>query len=109
MKNKIVGVGICIILFVGTIPVVGSLNIQMPTTSPSAEIKKAFIIGRYSNLTGQGGYITVVTANIFVIYKEPISFAHFPRGTQITFGMYSAYGHIFENIQCLYLHVELIV
>jgi hypothetical protein len=98
-------------LLIITVPVVGSLDTETITAVPSTsnEVRKAFIIGRYSNMTGDGGYITIITANMFVIYKEPTSFAHFPRGTQLEFGMYSAYGHIFKNIQFLYLHVELIV
>lgn len=109
MNNKIIGIGIFIVLLITTVPVVGSLDTMTitPPSSPSNELRNAFIFGRYSNLTGGDGSITVVTANMFVIYKEPTSFAHFPRGTQLTFGMYTSYGHIFKNIQFLYLHVEL--
>lgn len=108
MKNKIIGIGICILLLVTIIPAVGSSDTTiMPSPSPLTELRKAFIFGRYSNLTGETGIITVVTANMFVIYKEPISFAHFPRGTQLKFDMYNSYGQIFRNIQFLFLHVEL--
>jgi hypothetical protein len=110
MKNKIVGIVLCMLLVAPLIPLTqagddGTLKMS----SPTAELRKAFIFGRYSNLTGQGGSITVVTANMFVIYQEPRSFAHFPRGTQVTFDMYSAYGHIFRKVGFLYLHVELVV
>jgi hypothetical protein len=109
MKNKIIGIGICIALFVTFIPAVGSLDTSRIKTSssPLNELRNAFIFGRYSNLTGDEGVITVVTANMFVIYKNPFSFAHFPRGTELTFGMYTSYGHIYRNIQFLLLHVEL--
>ena len=108
MKNKIIGIGFCILLLVTLIPTVRSQDITITTSpSPLNGLRQAFIFGRYSNLTGGGGFITVVTANMFAIYKEPLSFTHFPRGTQLTFDMYTAYGHIFRNIQFLYLHVEL--
>lgn len=109
MKNKIIGIGICIAMLVTIVPVVGSYDATRITTSssPLNELRSAFIFGRYSNLTGEEGVITVVTANMFVIYKNPFSFAHFPRETELTFGMYTSYGHIYRNIQFLFLHVEL--
>ena len=109
MKNKIIGIGIYILLLVTIIPVVGSQGTTTITTqtSTSNDLQQALIFGRYTNLTGGYGYITVITANMFVIYKNPRSFAHFPRGTQLTFGMYDAYGHIFRNIRFLFLHVQL--
>jgi hypothetical protein len=109
MKNKILGIGICILLLVTIVPIVGSQNTTTtPTqTAPLNELQPALIFGRYTNLTGGDGYITVETANMFAIYQNPRSFAHFPRGTQLTFSMYDAYGHIFRNIHCLYLHVQL--
>ena len=109
MKNKIIGIGIFILLIVTIIPVVGSQGTTTITTqtSTSNDLQQALIFGRYTNLTGGYGYITVITANMFVIYQNPRSFAHFPRGTQLTFGMYDAYGHIFRNIRCLFLHVQL--
>jgi len=111
MKNKIIGIGICLLLLATAIPAVGSLDTATGKTTLSnpSELKKAFIIGRYANLTGQGGYITIETVNVFVIYKEPFSFGHFPRGTHLKFDMYSAYGRMFKNINFLYLHVELVV
>lgn len=109
MKNKVIGMVVCILLLVTTVPAVGSLGTTtLPASSlPSNELRSAFIFGRFSNLTGEEGFITVVTANMFGIYKEPFSFSHFPRGTQLTFGMYTSYGHIYRNIQVLFLHVEL--
>jgi hypothetical protein len=111
MKNKIIGIGMCLLLLATAIPAVGSLDTAPASTTLSrlSELKKAFIIGRYSNLTGEGGYITIETVNIFVIYKEPFSFGHFPRGTHLQFEMYNAFGRIFKNINFLYLHVELVV
>jgi hypothetical protein len=109
MKNKIIGTGICILLLVTIIPIVGAQDTTTRTTPPSAsnDQQPALIFGRYTNLTGGDGYITLITANMFVIYQNPKSFAHFPRGTELTFGMYDAYGHIFRNIKFLYLHVQL--
>src|SRR5512139_1691619 len=100
MKNKIVGIFVCILLIVIAIPVVKSLdNGTITTTQPSSyELKKAFIFGRYTNLTTESGYITIVAHNLWVIYKEPTSFAHFPRGTSVTFEMYTAYGKMFQKI-----------
>jgi hypothetical protein len=109
MKKRIFGIGISIVLLITTLPIVGSQGMMTLTTQPSPlnEPRNALIFGRYSNLTGAGGYITVVTANMFVRYKDPNSFAHFPRGTVLTFGMYDAYGHIFRAIKFLFLHVQL--
>ncbi len=109
MKNKIIGIGICIALFVTAVPMIEALETNMMKVPPLKcnEPREAFIFGRYSNLSGVSGYITIVTANMFVIYKNPTSFAHFPRGTTLTFGMYDSYGHIFRNIQFLFLHVQL--
>ncbi|MBN1281083.1 MAG: hypothetical protein JXA00_05485 [Candidatus Thermoplasmatota archaeon] len=88
-----------------------ALDVGARTTAPasSSEVKAAFIFGRYTNLTADNGYLTIEAVNVWVIYKEPRSFAHFPRGTQVTFDMYSAYGHMFKKINVLFLHVELVV
>jgi hypothetical protein len=111
MKNKIVGIFVCILLLATAVPVVESLDNGTITTTPpsSCELKKAFIFGRYTNLTAEGEYLTIEAVNLWVIYKEPTSFAHFPRGTQVTFEMYTAYGRMFQKIDVLFLHVELVV
>jgi hypothetical protein len=110
MKNKIVGICVCLLLLATAVPVVGSLNHGTITTlSSSSELRKAFIFGRYTNLTADDGYLTIEAVNLWVIYKDPTSFARFPRGTQVTFEMYTAYGHMFQKIDFLYLHVELVI
>ena len=111
MQYKIVGICVCILLLATAVPAVESLDNGTITTTPSSssELRKAFIFGRYTNLTADDGYITIEAANLWVIYKEPNSFAHFPRGTQVTFDMYTAYGRMFQKIDFLFLHVELVV
>jgi hypothetical protein len=109
MKYKIVGIFVCILLVATAVPTVESLDNGTITTTPSSssELRKAFIFGRYTNLTVEGGYITIEAVNLWVIYKEPTSFDHFPRGTHVTFDMYTAYGRMFQKIGFLFLHVEL--
>jgi len=111
MKNKIVGIFVCILLLATAVPIVESLNNGTTTTTPSSssELRKAFIFGRYTNLTAEDGYITIVAGNLWVIYKEPTSFGHFPRGTLVTFSMYDAYGHMFQKVNLLFPHVELVI
>jgi hypothetical protein len=111
MKYKIVGIFVCILLLATAIPTVESLDNGTITTTPSSssELRKAFIFGRYTNLTADDGYLTIEAVNLWVIYKEPTSFAHYPRGTHVTFDMYTAYGHMFKKIGFLFLHVELVV
>ena len=111
MKYKIVGIFVCILLVATAIPTVESLDNGALTTSPSSssELRQAFIFGRYTNLTAEGEYLIIEAVNLWVIYKNPTSFAHFPRGTLVTFEMYTAYGHMFQKIGFLYLHVELVV
>jgi hypothetical protein len=109
MKNKIVGIFVCVLFLATAVPTVESLDNGTITTTPSSsyELRQAFIFGRYTNLTAESGYITIDAVSLWVIYKEPTSFVHFPRGTQVTFEMYTAYGHMFQKIGFLYLHVEL--
>jgi hypothetical protein len=112
MKNKILGIFVCLLFFTSAVPIVESLNKGTITTAPSSTsyaLRKAFIFGRYTNLTAGDGHLTIEAVNLWVIYKEPTSFGHFPRGTQVTFEMYTAYGRMFKNIHVLFLHVELIV
>jgi hypothetical protein len=111
MKNKIAGICVCILLIAAAVPAFGSLGKgTIPTTPPSSyELKKAFIFGRYTNLTAQNEYLTIETVNVWAIYNGPFSITHFPRGTQVTFPMATAYGHMFKKIGFLYLHVELVV
>jgi hypothetical protein len=111
MKNKIAGIFVCILLIVTAVPTVESLDNGTIVITPSSsyELKKAFIFGRYTNLTAESGYITIEAVNLWVIYKEPTSFAHYPRGTHVTFVMYTAYGHMYKKIGLLFLHVELVV
>lgn len=111
MRTKILGILTCILLFAPIVPVFESLHHgaipMMPSTSNVT--RKAFIFGRYANLTADHGYLTIETLNMWVIYQDPRSFSHFPRGTHITFEMYTAYGHMFQKIHLLFLHVELVV
>lgn len=111
MKYKIVGISVCILLVATAIPTVKSLDngTIMTTSSNSSELRQAFIFGRYTNLTAQGEYLIIEAVNLWVIYKEPRSFDHFPAGTLVTFEMYSAYGHMFKKIEVLFLHAELVV
>ncbi len=102
---------VCILLLATIVPVVASTHDATQSTPPSytSAVRKAFIFGRYTNLTGSGGLITLEAVNLFAIYKEPFGFARFPPGTQITFDMYTAYGHMYQKIHVLFLHVELVV
>jgi len=112
MKNKIVGIFVCILFLTTAVPIAESLGKNSITASPSSasyELRKAFIFGRYTNLTAGDGQLTIEAVNLWVIYKEPTSFGHFPRGTPVTFEMYTAYGRMFQNIHILFLHVELVV
>lgn len=111
MKKKFIGMFVCVLLLTTAVPVVASLNNGTMTTPPSSScaLRKAFLFGRFSNLTGQSGLITVEAVNLWGIYKEPFSFAHFPRGTQVTFDMYTAYGHLYQKVGLMFLHVELVV
>jgi hypothetical protein len=111
MKNKIIGILVCILFLATAVPTVVSLDNKTRITFPSSssELREAFIFGRYTNLTTASGYITIEIISLWGIYKNPTSFAHFPRGTQVTFEMYTAYGHMFQKIGFLYLHVELVV
>ncbi len=111
MKYEIVGIFVCILLFVTAIPAVKSLDNGTIITTPShsSELKQAFIFGKYTNLTTQDEYLIIEAVNLWVIYKEPRSIHHFPPGTLVTFEMYSAYGHMYKKIELLFLHVELVV
>jgi hypothetical protein len=72
-------------------------------------LKKAFIIGRYTIFNVSGNEITIVAVNLWVIYKEPTSFDHYPRGTHVTFLMDTAYGRMYPKIGLLFFHVDLVV
>jgi len=111
MKKKIVGISVCLLLFIPLIPSVASLSetTPVPPVPHKSEVRQAFIFGRYTNLTAQGEYLFVETGNMWALYKDPRSFEHFPRGTILTFGMYNAYGHIYRKVEFLFLHVQLIV
>ncbi len=111
MKYEIVGIFVGILLLATAVPTVKSLDngIIMTTPSKSSDLIQAFIFGRYTNLTAQGEFLTIEAANLWVVYKEPRSFDHFPRGTPVTFEMYNAYGHMFQKIELLFLHVQLVV
>jgi len=111
MKYEIVGIVICILLVATALPTVTSLDngIILTTPSNSSELRQVYIFGRYTNLTAQDEYLIIEAVHLWVIYKEPRSFGHFPAGTIVTFGMYSAYGHMFKKIGVLFLHVELVV
>jgi hypothetical protein len=111
MKYKTVGIFVCILLLATAVPTVMSLDNGTISTTPSSlsEVRSAFIFGRYTNLTAGDGYITIEAVNLWARYKDPSSFDHFPRGTQITFDMYTAYGRMFQKIDVLFLHVELVV
>lgn len=108
MKKKIIGLCIGLLLFCSILPSVTALNQTTPAPH-KAEVKQAFIFGRYANLTAQGEYLIVETSNMRAIYKDPRSFEHFPAGTILTFEMYTAYGHIYRKVEFLFLHVQLIV
>jgi hypothetical protein len=111
MKHKIIEIFVCILLLATAVPTVKSLDNGTIITTPSSstELKQAFIFGRYTNLTAQGEYLTIEAVNLWVVYKEPRSFDHYPRGTLVTFEMYTAYGHMFQKMELLFLHVELVV
>ncbi|DAC72409.1 MAG TPA: hypothetical protein DSN98_05360 [Thermoplasmata archaeon] len=111
MKSKIVGIFVCLLLIAAAVPTVVSMGNGSITITPSSsnELKKAFIFGKYTNLTTESGFITIEAVNLWAIYKAPFSVTHFPRGTPVTFEMYTAYGHMFQKINFLYLHVELVV
>jgi hypothetical protein len=112
MKKKVVGIFVCLLFLTTAVPIIESQNKGTITASPSSTsnaLRKAFIFGRYTNLTAGDGHLSIEAVNLWVIYKEPTSFGHFPRGTQVTFEMYTAYGRMFKNIHVLFLHVELIV
>jgi len=111
MNYKLAGICVCILLVAITVPTSGSQDNRTRITPPSSssELRQAFIFGRYTNLTAQTEYLTVEAVNLWVIYKNPTSFAHFPRGTQVTFEMYTAYGHMFKKIGVLFLHVQLVI
>jgi hypothetical protein len=111
MNYKIIGIFVCILFFAIAVPAVQSHDNTGITITPShsSELRKAFLFGRYTNLTAENGYLTIEAVNLWAIYKDPTSFAHFPRGTQVTFEMYTAYGHMFKKIDILFLHVELVV
>ncbi|MCX6661298.1 MAG: hypothetical protein NTY91_01970 [Euryarchaeota archaeon] len=109
MNHKIAGILVCILFLTTVVPTVGSLDngIITTTSSSSSELRQAFIFGRYTNLTGGNGSITVEAVNLWALFKEPTSLSHFPRGTPVTFGMYTAYGHIYRKVNLIFLHVEL--
>jgi hypothetical protein len=99
------------LMIASAVPIVKSLDRGTMTATPSSssELRQAFIFGRYTNLTAADGYITIEAANLWARYKDPSSFEHFPRGTVVTFDMYTAYGRMFQKIDILFLHVELVV
>jgi hypothetical protein len=73
------------------------------------ELQKAFIFGRYTLFNESGNELTIVAVNIWALYKEPISFAHYPTGTHVTFLMDTIHGRMFQKIGLLFLRVDLIV
>jgi hypothetical protein len=111
MKYEILGIFVCILLLAAAVPPVKSMDNGTIVTTPStsSELRQAFVFGRYTNLTAQGEYLVIEAVNLWVIYKEPRSFDHYPPGTLVTFEMYTAYGHMFKKIELLFLHVELVV
>jgi hypothetical protein len=111
MKYQIAGIFVCILLLATAVPTVKSLDNGTIKAIPSnsSELRQAFIFGKYTNLTVQDQYLIIEAVHLWVIYKEPRSFDHFPPGTIVTFEMYSAYGHMFKKINVLFLHVELVV
>jgi len=111
MKYKNVGLVVSVLLLLLPVPLVESQHHTMITPAPShsSELKQAFLFGRYTNLTATGEYLTIEAVHLWAIYKDPTSFYHFPPGTQVTFEMYTAYGHMFKRIEILFLHVELVV
>jgi hypothetical protein len=111
MKYKTIGIIVCFLLLLLPVTLVESQHTTRitPTPSHSSELKQAFLFGKYTNLTATGEYLTIEAAHLWAIYKNPTSFYHFPAGTQITFEMYTAYGHMFKRIEVLFLHVELVV
>jgi hypothetical protein len=111
MNYKIIGLCVSLLLIASAIPTVASLNDRaLPTTpSQSSELQKAFLFGRYANLTADSQYLIAESTSLWAIYKDPFGVHHYPRGTQVTFEMYTAYGHIYKNVHILILHVELVV
>jgi len=49
------------------------------------ELKKAFLFGRYTNLSAEGGYITIEAVNIRMVLFKPFQFLHQIAGEKITF------------------------
>jgi hypothetical protein len=49
------------------------------------QLKKAFIFGRYTNLTEEGGYITIEEDNLWLIFFNPIQFLHYINTEKVTF------------------------
>jgi hypothetical protein len=49
------------------------------------ELKKAFLFGKYTNLSGQEGYITFKAVNLRMILFNPFQFLHYINGEKITY------------------------
>ncbi|HIG98953.1 MAG TPA: hypothetical protein HA258_00065 [Thermoplasmata archaeon] len=109
MNHKIAGIFVGILLIVTVVPTVVSLDDGAVTATPSgpSELRQALIFGRYTNLTGADGIITLEAVNLWALFKQPTSLSHFPRGTSLTFDMYTAYGHIYRKVNLIFLHVQL--
>lgn len=49
------------------------------------ELKKVYIFGRYTNLTEEGGYITIEAVNLRLIFFNLFQWIHYINGEKVTF------------------------
>jgi hypothetical protein len=59
-----------------------SANFIVKSANPP---KKAFLFGRYTNLTTEGNYITIEVVNLRLIFSNPFQWLHYINGEKITF------------------------
>jgi len=63
----------------------GQVSSSEPHVFTVYEMKKAFIFGRYANLTEDNGYITLEAVNLRIIQRKPFQFLHYIHGEKKTF------------------------
>jgi hypothetical protein len=60
-------------------------NLSDPFVFNVYELKKAFIFGRFTNLTEEEGYITIEAINLRVILFNPFQWLHYVDGEKVIF------------------------
>ena len=64
---------------------IGSFDGNVYCFGNQSGVKKAFIFGRYTNLTTVGDNVSIVSINLRIILFKPFDFQHYIAGEKITF------------------------